>query len=60
MFHSELLNANAQRMTEQRVREAQHVREAVRARTRERARRRRRRREGEPRWWRLRPYDRAA
>ncbi|MFD6951284.1 hypothetical protein A6A08_23480 [Nocardiopsis sp. TSRI0078] len=43
MFHSDLMNANARAMTEQRVREMQNVRAVYRARTEERARRRRER-----------------
>ncbi|WP_201294580.1 MULTISPECIES: hypothetical protein [unclassified Nocardiopsis] len=45
MFHSELLSANAEKMTEQRIREAQNLRAAKQARAEERARRRKEKRE---------------
>ncbi len=57
MFHSELLNANAREMTEQRVREVEHLRTALRVRAEERARRREERRERQRR---RRSYGRAA
>ncbi|WP_017572674.1 hypothetical protein [Nocardiopsis halotolerans] len=63
MFHTELINANVQAMTEQRLREVQNLRAARQARAEERAERRARRREerrGHERPWRRKGYDRAA
>ncbi|WP_190394742.1 hypothetical protein [Nocardiopsis deserti] len=57
MFHSELLNANAREMTEQRVREMEHLRTALRIRAEERARRGEERRERQRQ---RRSYGRAA
>jgi hypothetical protein len=61
VFHSELLNANTQEMTERRVREAQNLRTARRVRAQERARRgEERREERRERRRRRRSYGRAA